>query len=330
MQSPDTKPPFSGALRDRQGLVWSYALGDAEPLDDLHEACACAGPVWLHFNLTDARARSYLSERAGLSAAVLAVLLDPRPRVRITLLEDGVAGVVEDLYHDFNGDAEDFGELRFYVGECRIITIRRHPLRAVDLLRRRLESRASVPTVADWLVQFVEALAASFGAAVTELVAQVDALEDDIVDGKSQASRATLANLRRLLVRFRRHVNADRHALVTLRGRELAEPGAPSALRLALEHLDGVAQDLDLVHERVRLLQEEVAGILAEATNRNLYVLSVVTTVLLPTTVITGLWGMNVSGLPFEHGDHGFAWVTLTVLGSVVFSLVLLRGTRVL
>jgi len=330
MQSSDAKQP-SAALRDRRGLVWSYALGTAAPRDeDSLDEDVSDGPLWLHFNLTDARARSWLLERAQLPQAALALLLDPRPRVRLTLLDEGIAGVVEDLHHDFHGDPEGFGELRFFIDERRIISIRRHPLRAVDLLRRRIEARLCVQSASDWIVHFIEALANSFGDAVLELVFQVDALEDDIVDGAGHASRAKLADLRRLLVRFRRHVNADRNALAVLRMREQEEPSAQSPLRSALDHLDGVALDLDLVHERVRLLQDEVSGILAEATSRNLYVLSVVTTVLLPTTVITGLWGMNVGGLPFEHHPHGFLWVALIVLGSVVLSLVLLRGTRAL
>jgi len=54
-----------------------------------------------------------------------------------------------------------------------------------------------------------------------------------------------------------------------------------SDVQQAVERLDGIAQDLELVQERARLLQEEIAGRLGEATNRNLYLLSVMTTVLL-------------------------------------------------
>ena len=164
------------------------------------------------------------------------------------LLDEGIVGVIEDLHHDFHGDPEGFGDMRFYVDEARIITIRRRPLRAVDLLRRRLERGVCMGSASEWLVHFVEALAESFGSEVTELVTQVDAIEDDIVDGDGQTARGALANLRRLLVRVRRHVHADRMALTALRARE-EDPHALSPLRRALEHVDGVAQDLDLVLE---------------------------------------------------------------------------------
>jgi zinc transporter len=77
-------------------------------------------------------------------------------------------------------------------------------------------------------------------------------------------------------------------------------------------------------------LQEEVSGMLAEATNRNLFLLSIVTTALLPATLLTGIWGMNVGGLPWSEDAHGFLWSGLSVLGSIALSLALLRGSRVL
>ena len=77
----------------------------------------------MHFSLTDARARAWLSERAGLPNAALDVLLDPHPRVRISLLDEGIVGVIEDLHHDFHGDPEGFGDMRFYVDPVPRVTV---------------------------------------------------------------------------------------------------------------------------------------------------------------------------------------------------------------
>ena len=134
-------------LHDSHGLVFGYHLTRGEPL-----ASACLRGerlperAWLHFNLADGRARAWLSERGNLSQAALAVLLDPQPRVRMQLLPEGVAGIVEDLHHDFNGDAEGFGELRLYVDAERVISARRHPLKTVDVLRRELKTGTSEAT----------------------------------------------------------------------------------------------------------------------------------------------------------------------------------------
>ena len=39
----------------------------------------------------------------------------------------------------------------------------------------------------------------------------------------------------------------------------------------------------------------------SEQTNRSLHVLAIVTTVFLPATLVTGVFGMNVAGLPLTE-----------------------------
>lgn len=135
-----------------------------------------------------------------------------------------------------------------------------------------------------------------------------------------------------MLARLRRQIAANRAAL-GLVGSRLPEPCSAEqrqGLRAAVERFDGVAQDLELVQERARLLQEELAGRVGEATNRNLFLLSIVTTTLLPITLITGVFGMNVGGLPWVSDSGGFWWVILLMISAVVVVLLILRRRSVL
>ena len=69
--------------------------------------------------------------------------------------------------------------------------------------------------------------------------------------------------------------------------------------------------------ERVRLLQEELTALLSERTNETLFILTVVTVFALPLTIIPGLFGMNVGGIPFAERPGGFWIVVLLVVGIV-------------
>jgi zinc transporter len=313
---------------DSRGLIWGYELGTGRAVG-LADASGEA-PVWFHLNLADARARTWLTEESGLPEDAIGIFLDPQARVQLQVWPAGLCGVLEDLHHDFHGDPEGFGGVRFFVDARRVISARRHPLKAVDVLHRKLERGAVMASAYEWLDELVEALTEGFAATVHDMGERVDVLEDEIVAGKStQDQRAQLAGIRRLLVRFRRHVTANRAALGLLRLRGSPFRASEDAMRHGLEQLDGVGQDLELVHERVRLLQEEVATLLAEATNRNLYVLSIVTTALLPATLVSGIWGMNVGGVPWADDGHGFVYAFLVVVASIGVSLLLLRGSKV-
>ncbi len=331
MDGAATKSRLSFHPRDSRGLIWGYRLDELSPLALDQDVEDGSGPVWYHFNLADGRARKWLEEQSGLPRQALELMLEPHPRVRLQMLPEGLVGILEDLHHDFRGDPEGFGELRFFVDAKRILSARRHPLKTIDDLHRNLQREQQVlKSTSEWMEALVGRLTHNFAESARDLTDRIDKLEDDVVEGKSTpAQRNTLAGIRRLLVRFRRHVHADRQALQRLRSDGLGKHHA-EATRKHIDQLEAVAQDLDLVHERVRLLQEEVSNLLAEATNRNLYVLSIVTTALLPATLITGIWGMNVGGLPWADDSYGFIWAGTSLFVSILLSLVLLRSTRVL
>ena len=64
------------------------------------------------------------------------------------------------------------------------------------------------------------------------------------------------------------------------------------------QRLDGLDHDIVELRERSRLLEEEIHFKMEEESNRHLHTLSIVTTLLLPPTLVTGIFGMNTKGLP--------------------------------
>jgi zinc transporter len=57
--------------------------------------------------------------------------------------------------------------------------------------------------------------------------------------------------------------------------------------------------------------------------NKTMLLLAAVTVVLMPLTVISGMLGMNVTGIPFADSPHAFWVVTLAlvVIGILIFAL---------
>ena len=65
--------------------------------------------------------------------------------------------------------------------------------------------------------------------------------------------------------------------------------------------------------ERIKLLQEELAALVSEQSNRILFLLTLVTVLALPINLIAGLFGMNVGGVPLAQSAYGFATVVAIV-----------------
>jgi zinc transporter len=320
---------------DGEGLICGFRLsplgaGGAELLDLPPDGGV---PLWLHFNVSDSRAHRWLRAQSALPAAAREVLLDPAPRIHARKLERGFTAVLGDLNHDFDADPDGFGELRIYLDRERVITTRRHPLKSVDRLRRALTGSGQLGdgSTLVWFQNLIETLGETFAGVLETLAERVDEAEDRILAGSYQKPGRALGAMRRLLARLRRHLNANRVALSTVPERELGWGDAEHrrGLREAIARLDAVGQDLELIQERARLLEEEIGRRLSEATNRNLFVLSVVTTALLPITLLTGVFGMNVGGLPWLDSPSGFGHVLTMMVTLISVALVFLYRAHV-
>jgi Mg2+ and Co2+ transporter CorA len=84
--------------------------------------------------------------------------------------------------------------------------------------------------------------------------------------------------------------------------------------------LRGHLDNLDEMRQRAALLHEEIAARVAEQTNRNTLLMSIVSVIMLPMTFVTGYFGMTTGGLPFnsEVGDGTIrASVAIVLVGII-------------
>jgi len=322
----------SGAETDALICAFRLSPNGALGLEALDVMPSIEQPLWLHFNVLDNRARRYLEKLPDLDEEVRATLLGNETRIQARVLDDGFVVVLGDLHHDFTLDPEGFGTIRVYVSQSLIVTCRRHRVRSVDRVRREVESARDDRVPLDVFTLLLDEIVEGFVALAADLSERVENLQDRILAGHASEQSGELAQIRHVVARFRRHVLANRTMLKPLLRRMAAsaDDAQREQLHAVLEQFEATAQDMDLTMERSRLLQEEITSRLGEATNRNLYLLSIVTTALLPITLITGVFGMNVGGLPFLESKHGFFWVMFIMTITLVSTMLFLRKKSVL
>jgi zinc transporter len=318
-------------VADHHGLICAFGLAPLVRLElDALNEIEPDRPVWLHFNLADRRARDWLSEQSQLPEPALEALLEEGSHVHVQILPRGFVATLRDLDHDVNGGEVRFGTFTVYVDPQRMISVRRHPLETFDRLRRELYMGLELPSPIAVFEHLVECLADTFEGTVARLASTVEDAEDSILAGHQKEQGTELRRVRWLLARLRREARANRTALGRIPSHLPAGCGSDrqQSMAAAVDRFAGVAQDLELVEDRARLMQEEIAGRLGEATNKNLYLLSIVTTTLFPITLITGIFGMNVGGLPWLEHPHGFAHTMVIIAVAVAITLVLISRAR--
>lgn len=313
------------------GLLWAFVVradGSARPLalDEPIEGPA-DGWVWLHINLADTRAHEWLRS-AELLAPALAMLLSRDRHQQLHATERCIYGIFADFTKRIEGPGDELGHFRFVMMEHVLISSRHHPLCAPEYTRQALaHSRIRLPTVASLLELIVEHLADGMDEIAAQYNEDLNQIETTIATGGHQSERSNLTRVRLGSARLHRRLSGLRplfHRLERYNGDEFA-PSLRIATGKVAQRLDAIDHTITELRHRAQLLQDEIAASTAEATNRNLQVLAVLSALFLPPTLVSGIFGMNTKGLPFSELEDAFLWASAIMIVSIVLVFVVMR-----
>jgi magnesium transporter len=159
---------------------------------------------------------------------------------------------------------------------------------------------------------------------------RIDELEDKVFDDPSPAIlqsifaiKRELIDLRRVLVNTRDaalHLQRDPDTIIDAKRQPYIRDTYDHVARL----LDSVETQRDLLNNTLDIYLSSVAN----RTNEVMKVLTVLGTIALPVLAISGIYGMNLKGLPFEDSPHGAEWVGGITLIATAILLYVLRKLK--
>ncbi len=326
--------------REIPGLVWAYRFTPGETrcdriaIDSSVENLKQTGDgwIWVHLALSDARTPALIEKIFDLPGDVVSTLTSHDTQATIAVTDDIVHGTLVDFERTFDTETKTIGWLHFAVSDSFVITTRLHPLRSIDRVKAAVEKTSRCTRPIDLFEMMVVEFQRTLISLVLELTEELNVIEDDVYGEAGHNSQPRLAPLRRTAVRLHRHL---RTLLALLRRVGTSEedevpPGFLDVAERLSDRLEAVDRDVFALQERARLLHEEIDSKLSSETNRHLYILSLMTAFLLPPTLVTGFFGMNTGGLPFEQGIHGTLVAGSFILMSMGLAWMILKRIGIL
>jgi zinc transporter len=311
----DCRPVFAFAFRN--------GLGRA--LRDLAEADVATGNadfVWVHLDLSDAAAQSWLS-RCPWPPDVIEIVAAPIQRGRLFVTSDLVYGHLRDFRDEPDTVTLQAGSLSVVASQMLLVTGRRIPLRSVDQLRRRVEARTIRPESPFGLItEFLRALNDIGEGLLQEATERFGATESMVLKRKGPGQREEILEMRRDSIQVARDMAYKRTAMLELMRERPALLSADEFDRFnhQIHRYAALVEDAQEYAEHCQFLLEELRAQVEEETNRNLYILTMFSVIFLPATLIASIWGMNVGGIPFSGSPNGF--LVVAGLIATVFALV--------
>ncbi|MDD3799570.1 MAG: CorA family divalent cation transporter [Novosphingobium sp.] len=313
-------------LGESSGLIWGidFVQGErrkVEDCDSSHEGTF----RWLHLNLADHGTKLWIEKTGKLPPVAREILLSEDSHQHAMVQGDTVACVLHDVERDF--DVEDTGRLgvlRVALMPDLMVSARVHPIGSADIARRRLIEREIVAGPARALDLLVDAILQNVSGIIRRLSAEVQTAEDALIDEHQPPDGRQLLDIRRRLSQFHRLLVDMQSLFRRLEEDEDLPPDLLPTVEKLVQRIQGVDGDASGVLGQLRLLREEVNHQSNQRINENLYLLSVMTALLLPTTLVTGIFGMNTGGLPLT-GHGGTAVATLLAAGAALATYLFLR-----
>lgn len=157
----------------------------------------------------------------------------------------------------------------------------------------------------------------------------LDAVEEQLFARSVGDSRAKLTHVRHKIIGMRRLLWPQRDVLNTLEIEDLSFFSARdrSRLREASSRLERLGNELQALSERAVLVHEQIIDTRAEQMNKTILLLTAVTVILMPMTVISGIMGMNLAGIPFSSEPWMF-WAVLGFFAAIGLGLFAWMRTR--
>lgn len=268
---------------------------------------------WLHCDLNDPDLPAWAEQNLPLHVASALTAKETRPRV--TLSNHSLLANFRAINLNDGDDVEDMVALRLWVTPDLIVSVRRRRVFAMEALRQRFESSDAPASAGAFLAALTELLIDRIEAVSLAVDAQTDTFEDDVHDDGVTHVPA-LGPTRRKVIKLRRYIGPQADALRDLAkiSPDWVDPESRYALHETANRARRTEEELTEVRDRLSALGEHLDLAQSARTNRNSYLLSAVAAIFLPLGFLTGLFGVNVAGMPGMTAPWAFAALTAATL----------------
>lgn len=290
--------------------------GGMLPLNDKSEATA-GQPAWLHIDYEQEESLAWLQSTKLLPESFKEALAGESYRPRVARQGDGTLIILRSVNLDSNSMPDPLVTIRIYITDNLIISTRHRPIYAIDEVVNELKRKTGPAHCGSWLVEVLDCLTDQASNFIDDIHGRVIDLEDGLLD-RTIPGRGEISLIRKQLIVLRRHLAPQRDVFSRLASERLSWMTNEDRHRMQdiADRLGRGSEDLDATIARTTVLVDEINALIAESMNRRTYTMSLMAMLFLPATFLTGLFGVNLGGIP--GGNKGGAF---TIFCCALFAL---------
>ena len=307
----------------------STALTEPKPTEPDVEIIDGPGLRWVNIESPTPLEWSWLQEHFDFHALDLEDVLSRNQRPKIDEYPDYLFIVLHFPVYDSEVGRLNGGELDIFVGPDFVVTIPNKALPPVEYLfercrqeeelRDKLFNRGSgylLYRIVDDSFDYCFPMLRKIGN-------KLDALEQEIFEGRSEEIVRDISNVKQEIINFRKVIRPQRPVLRDLEKVKTRYLASELDLEIYFDDIvdahERIWDMLENYKEMVEALEDTNESVLNHRVNEILRVLTSISVIVLPLTLIASIWGMNV-GVPGE-GDSGDFFVVIALMVVILIGM---------
>jgi magnesium transporter len=292
------------------------------------ERLSYEGLEWIHIEQPGPLERAWLAEHYEFHPLDLEDVMSRNQRPKIDEYPEYLFIVLHFPVFDKLVGRLNSGELDLFVGPNFIITLPNQPLKPVEYLFERCRTNEEIREqyfskgAGYLLYQIVDQCFDYCFPMLRKIGNKLEQLEEEIFSGRSEAIVRDISNVKQEIINFRKTIRPERTVL-----RDLER----TKQRYMREDLDVYFDDvvdaaeriwdmLENYKEVVEALEDTNESVLSHRVNDILRVLTAISVVVLPLTLIASIFGMN-TGVPW-HGNIAGFWIIVGVMVAMLGGMI--------
>jgi magnesium transporter len=219
-------------------------------------------------------------------------------------------------------------DVDFFLGRNYLVTVHDGHARAITELcdyaarNPKLLAEGPVPL----FHRIVDSMVDHYRPEVDKLEDRLDELENAIFETANPQLIRSILDEKREVASLRRIVTPERDVIARLARRDFADISTEMSFRFrdVYDHLVRIADDALIFQDRITGMLDAHLSNVSNRLNEVMKVLTIVATIFMPLTLLTGIFGMNVTLPRLPGGDAAQFWWLFGIMAAVVIGMLTL------
>ncbi|MBG9791813.1 magnesium transporter [Paenibacillus dendritiformis] len=292
------------------------------PVDDIQVTLTPPenGFYWLDADLEDLVELQPLFSIHDL--AVEDCMSEEEQRPKIEIYENHYFIVLNSIRFD---DEEIFlRALNIFLGKHFIITVTKQKINELRMVKPMLWEQ-QVSSADRMLYHLLDLVVDNYFSVADRIEAKIDTLEEELIVSAKKAHLNEIISLRSEILWLKKGLAPQKEVLLVLYRKDLRliEDDLQKYFRDIYENAVKVSETFETFRDLMGNLRESYQLSIANRANDIMRVFTAITTIFMPLTLITGIYGMNFDYIPFMDWDYGSLYIIgfMFILGALMFYL---------